>query len=191
MTLSKLHLDSDGTMKTFHRILSTEDKWYDKFYAVYSVSFPVFEQRNREQQRYAFTFENYYLDCLTEGDRFLAFIAYWDFNEYIYIEHFAVNPDYRGENIGSRTLRQLIARKKKMILLEIDPLHTDIARKRYCFYERLGFVANEYIHHHPPYKKEFPAHELIILSLGQTIAPSLYDTFYMDLSEIVMDYKRE
>ena len=165
-------------MITFHRIQSINDKWYSSFYSIYSVSFPIFEQRNQEQQEYAFTFDNYYLDCLTEGDKFLAFIAYWDFEEYIYIEHFAVNPDCRGKNIGSRTLQNLIDAKKKMILLEIDPLTTEIARKRFHFYKRLGFEANKYAHFHPPYNKEFPAHELIILSLAETIDERLYNTFW-------------
>lgn len=178
-------------MIPFYRIKSTEDKWYNEFYNIYSVSFPIFEQRNKEQQAYAFTFDNYHLDCLIENDRFLAFIAYWNFEEYIYIEHFAVNPDFRGENIGSRSLENLIDLQQKMILLEIDPLTTDIARKRYRFYERLGFVANDYNHHHPPYNKEFPAHELIVLSLNQTIDEKLYQTFYKDLSEVVMDDKEK
>jgi len=178
-------------MIPFYQIKSGQDKWYDKFYAVYSVSFPIFEQRNKEQQKYAFTFDNYHLDCLIDRDRFLAFIAYWDFKEYIYIEHFAVNPDYRGENIGSQTLQSLIDSKQKMILLEIDPLTTDIAHKRFRFYERLGFVANPYTHHHPPYNKEFPAHELIVLSHGKAIDETLYNTFYKDLSGIVMKNKED
>lgn len=150
------------------------------------MSFPVFEQRDRKQQEQAFASDRYHLDCLIEGDRLLAFIAYWDFEQYIYIEHFAVNPDCRGENIGSRVLQELIDTKQKTILLEIDPLTTDIARKRFRFYERLGFMANTYVHHHPPYKKEFPAHELIVLSFGQTIDEKLYQTFYQELSEVVM-----
>lgn len=178
-------------MEPFHRIVSTQDKWYDDFYAIYSVSFPIFEQRNLEQQEYAFRYDNYFLDCLTDEDRFLAFIAYWDFEDYIYIEHFAVNPDYRGENIGSRCLQQLIDTKQKMILLEIDPLSTDIARKRFRFYERLRFVANAYAHHHPAYNRKFQPHELIVLSLQRKIDINLYNTFYTDLSEIVMDYKHD
>jgi len=177
------------TLSPFYCIRNIADKWYNAFCAIYSVSFPIFEQRNKKQQEKAFTFDSYYLDCLIDGDRFLAFIAYWDFDKYIYIEHFAVNPDYRGENIGSRTLQNLIDSKQKMILLEIDPLTTDIARKRFRFYERLGFVANSHVHYHPPYNKEFPAHELIVLSLSQPIDERLYQTFYKDLSEIVMDNK--
>lgn len=178
-------------MSSFYRIKNTENKWYDEFYAIYSVSFPPHEQRDRKQQEYAFSFDNYYLDCLIEENRFLAFIAYWEFEEYIYIEHLAVNPDYRNEHIGSRALQEMIDNKQKKILLEIDPFTTDIARKRYHFYQRLGFVINSYDHRHPPYHKKFPAHELILLSSGQTIDEKSYHTFRKDLSEIVMGYKED
>ncbi len=169
-----------------YRITATSDKWYDEFYKIYKVSFPVFEQRNKEQQEYAFNHDNYFLDYTVDDDKFLSFIAYWDFNKYIYIEHLAVNPDYRGENIGSRVLREFIESKNKVILLEIDPLTTDIALKRFRFYERLGFQENIYPHFHPPYDKHYPAHELIVLSYGHQIDKSLYETFYNDLSKIVM-----
>lgn len=175
----------------FYRISDTGDKWYDDFYAVYSVSFPPFEQRDGKQQEYAFSLDNYHLDCLIEGGRFLAFIAYWDFDEYIYIEHLAVNPACRNENTGSRALRKMIDEKQKTILLEIDPFTTDIARRRFHFYERLGFVINGYAHRHPPYDKKFPPHELILLSSGLPVDEALYQTFRKDLSEIVMGGERE
>ncbi|MDR2968879.1 MAG: GNAT family N-acetyltransferase [Tannerellaceae bacterium] len=175
----------------FYRIRSVSDKWYDDFYSVYSVSFPPFEQRNRKQQEYAFSFDSYHLDCLVEGGRFLAFIAYWDFDEYIYIEHLAVAPACRNENTGSRALRKMIDEKQKMILLEIDPFTTDIARKRFRFYERLGFVMNNYAHRHPPYDKNFPPHELILLSSGRPVNEVLFQTFRKDLSGIVMDGESE
>lgn len=173
-------------MVVLHRIDSVSDKWYEEFYTIYSQSFPVYEQRDEKQQECAFNNTNYHLDCFIDDHKFLAFIAYWDFDNYIYIEHFAVNPEYRGENIGSNTLRNFIEDKKKMILLEIDPPVNEIAQKRLKFYEKLGFVSNPYSHHHPAYKKDYPPHELIVLSMDKALEQSSYDRFYQELSHIVM-----
>lgn len=173
-------------MPELHRIKSLTDPWYERFHHIYSVSFPLYEQRNEKQQEYAFGFNHYYLECGIENQTILYFIAYWDYKDYIYIEHFAVNPDHRGLNVGTVALQNIIEEKKKLILLEIDPLNTELAMKRYRFYRKLGFVENDYQHFHPPYDLQLPAHQLVILSLGKPLIKSLYEKFYRDLSGEIM-----
>lgn len=173
-------------MSELHRIKSLTDPWYERFQNIYSVSFPLFEQRNEKQQEYALGYDHYYLECGIENQTILYFVAYWDYKDYIYIEHFAVNPDCRGLNIGTVALQNMVREKKKLILLEIDPLNTELALKRYRFYRKLGFVENDYPHFHPPYDHRFPAHELLVLSLEKPLEKSLYEKFYRDLCDEIM-----
>lgn len=169
-----------------YRVKSVTDGLYDGFLSIYSMSFPPFEQRNGNQHIYALSNEKYHLDCYVEGDNILAFIVWWDFDNYIYIEHFAVNALCRGMNIGTRVLSGFIENTDKLVLLEIDPLTDDISRKRYEFYKRLGFVSNPYDHYHPAYDNEYKPHKLIVLSSGREIAGDEYTIFYNDLKDIVM-----
>lgn len=50
------------------------------------------------------------------------------------------------------------------MILEIDPLTTDIAVRRKRFYERLGFMLNPFPHVHPPYHDGLTGHALLVLS---------------------------
>ncbi|MDU1889787.1 MAG: GNAT family N-acetyltransferase [Dysgonomonas sp.] len=172
---------------TFHKIKSSKDKWYKPYREIYEVSFPVFEQRSEVQQLKAFESASYHLLIATEDEKLLSFISYWEFDGYVYIEHLAVNPEFRGQNIGSETLDLFANQIQKMVILEIDPPIDDISKKRLHFYEALGYKLNPFIHHHPAYHpSEYNPHELRVLSLDKEIKEKEYKQFCADLDNIVM-----
>lgn len=171
----------------FYRITDTNDRFFPAFESIYSQSFPVHEQRNREQQIAAFNDQRYHLIASIEQDELLSFIAYWDFDTYVYIEHLAVNSVMRGKNIGSVTLSRFAEYIQKTIILEIDPLIDEIANKRFRFYAKLGYKANEYPHRHPAYDLQFEPHELVVLSYTDLLNEEEYNRFNHDLSVIVMN----
>ncbi|MCD8043355.1 MAG: GNAT family N-acetyltransferase [Tannerellaceae bacterium] len=169
-------------------ILNTKDRWYIPFRTIYNSSFPLHEQRTEEQQIKAFAHPAYRLQIITENENLLSFISYWEFDSYIYIEHLAVNPEFRGNNRGSQLLQDFTSGQPKTVLLEIDPLIDDISHRRFEFYKRNGFYDNPYPHFHPPYRQEFSAHELIVLSHSKQISRKEYEQFKTDLEEVVMKF---
>lgn len=173
-------------MYSIHEITDTNDRYYNSFREIYSVSFPVHEQRDLQQQKIAFSTNRYHLTAEVEKDDVVSFIAWWDFPSYVYIEHFAVSPKYRGKNIGSNMIKTFAERVKKTIVLEIDPLENEISRKRLTFYEKAGYKVNPYKHTHPPYDPNNKPHELLILTLNKKFTQQEYDRFYEDLVHIVM-----
>ena len=50
------------------------------------------------------------------------------------------------------------------IVLEIDPPETEIAVRRLRFYERLGFVRNDYHYVHPSFQRPYEPHQLVLMS---------------------------
>lgn len=181
-----LRKNHDMPHNTFYRITDVQDKWYKPFAEIYKVSFPVHEQRNELQQATAFSDSRYHLIITTEDEKLLSFIAYWDFDEYVYIEHLAVNPQFRGRNIGSQALNDFAGLVANTVILEIDPLTDDVSKKRLGFYEKLGYKLNTYRHFHPPYNPQFPPHELLVLSLHRELSREDYNRFERDLREVVM-----
>jgi ribosomal protein S18 acetylase RimI-like enzyme len=173
-------------MNSFYEITDINDAYYQSFLAIYSVSFPEHEQRNREQQLTAFSDNRYHLSILTENDQVVSFIAWWNFPTYVYIEHFAVSPEFRGKNIGSNMINTFADRIKKTIVIEIDPPINDISRKRLAFYEKVGYKANPHKHFHPPYNPKNKPHELLVLTLNKEFDRKEYEQFSKDLSNIVM-----
>ena len=102
-------------------IKSSEDERFEKFRRLYGSSFPIFEQRTSGQQEYAFRCSQYHLCEYLDGDIFVGFISYWEFDRQIYIELLAVDTTLRGKGYGSRMLDSFVASTPKTVILEIDP----------------------------------------------------------------------
>lgn len=161
---------------------------YEVFETLYTSSFPVFEQRTREQQEAAFSNVNYHLVGYEENSAFIGFISYWEFDNYLYIEHFAINTHIRGKGYGSDLLRNFIQSTDKIVLLEIDPIIDSISEARLRFYKKCGFYENPYPHKHPSYRSEYHPHHLIVLTTQRPISEKEYQSFNLDLSKIVMNF---
>lgn len=170
------------------RLTSHNDKEYKLFEAIYSVSFPIFEQRTAEQQRQAFASPHYHLNgYLEEGEELIGFIAYWEFDAYVYVEHFAIKPGIRGRGYGGQIVNEVKERTKKRILLEIDPVVDERSAARLHFYELHGFTLNAYAHTHPAYRAGYEEHPLVVLTTNEAISNDEYLQFNRDLKEIVMN----
>lgn len=168
------------------RITNKLNPFYSRFINLYSGSFPVFEQRTGEQQDAAFASQGYHLAAYEENGVFLGFISYWEFDSYIYIEHFAVDKKLRGKGYGSLILTAFIEQQTKVIILEIDHITDEISASRLRFYEKCGFCKNDYNHIHPPYRNGYEGHGLIVLSSNRTITEEEYERFNNDLKMVVM-----
>lgn len=161
---------------------------YKPFHDLYSVSFPIFEQRTPQQQADAFQKGHYYkLLAFTENGTLLGFISYWEFGAYRYVEHFAIQTSARGKGYGSKLLQAFIRSTEKIILLEIDPVTDSQSEARLRFYKRCGFCENQYPHKHPAYRLEYPPHPLVVLTTKRKISEDEYQMFNHDLSKTVMD----
>ena len=172
---------------TFGRCRDINGPLMESALALYRSSFPVHELRLPPDQREVMGDSRYHFDlCLADG-ALAGLILYWDFDSYIYVEHFCVEPSLRGHGLGALILSEL-AMRNKPIILEIDPLTDDVAVRRKDFYERCGYVANPFAHVHPPYQAANQGHELIVMSYPRAISQSEFDTFTLDLREKVMKY---
>ncbi|MDO5708340.1 MAG: GNAT family N-acetyltransferase [Andreesenia angusta] len=151
----------------------------EKVWNIYEESFPQYERRRIETQkrRHDSPYFKPMVIVDDENDKKVnGLFFYWDFEEFIFLEHFAINPKLRGNGIGSRILKKF-CKKERMIILEIDPLDTDIAIRRKSFYEKLGFHYNDIEYSHPGYEKDYPEHELKIMTLGKRIDDKTFNNF--------------
>lgn len=135
--------------------LKMED--YPAFLKLYNESFPVDERRLYEDEKHL---DNYIkmkggkfnAFAAKDGDLFLAFLSYWTFEGYTYIEHFAVNPAQRGKNIGRLMLNHLFKEVSPNVLVEVHHGDTEEDKKRIEFYEKNEFrVRKEFNYTQPSY----------------------------------------
>lgn len=136
----------------------TDEKDFAQIFAIMEQSFPEDERRPFEEQLALFSEPRYSLYALGE-EKIKAFIAAWEFEDFIFIEHFAVDKDFRNSGIGSLVLKEFLSMQSKRVCLEVEPPETEIAKRRIDFYIRNGFFLNEYDYFQPPIskgKKEIP-----------------------------------
>lgn len=169
------------------RIDSAEHFLYSSFSDLYRMSFPLYEQRQSANQLQALKDDRYHLLAWQEEGVFLGFIAYWQFKDYLYIEHYAINPLLRGKGLGTIFLKNILGKTKSVVILEIDPVIDHISAKRLDFYSALGFMVNEYSHIHPPYHEGIKGHALKVLS-SRLLCTDIYHCFKHDLEKVVMDF---
>ena len=121
------------------------------------------------------------------GDEFIGILFHWGADGYRYVEHLAVSPALRGQNMGSAAL-SAFCRKVGRVILEIDPPVDDISIRRLHFYERLGFVANPYRYIHPSFRKPFTPHRLVLMSYPGAITYEEARSFADFVREAVLRY---
>lgn len=78
------------------RISDIHHPRFGEVWHLYQNSFPLCEQRTLDHQITAFKADRFHLDVYLDGETLVGFIGYWDFDDYLYIEHYAINSDLRG-----------------------------------------------------------------------------------------------
>ena len=121
---------------------------FPEIYRIMQASFSDDEYRPYDEQLALFEEPEYRIYYMPAG-----FLAVWEFESFIYVEHFAVDPALRNSGTGSAMLQELVKQYQKPICLEVELPEDELTRRRIGFYERNGFVFNEYPYIQPPISK--------------------------------------
>ena len=72
---------------------------FDSFFKVMEKSFPEIERRTYEGQKELFDESQYRVLGYKNNNKVTAFIAFWEFDDFHFIEHFAVAEELRGNGM--------------------------------------------------------------------------------------------
>lgn len=138
--------------------------------ALYESAFPPDERRDFAQVEQLLAQNPYFkIRVIFEmnSSAFAAFLSYWNFGSFAYIEHLAVMPDMRGNGLGHKIMNDFFASVGNRVLLEVEPPIDTITRKRVAFYESLGMTLWDDFHYiQPPYAPHLNALELRLMTHG-------------------------
>lgn len=148
---------------------------FDVVWDIFIKSFSEDERRIKEKQYALLSNPLYNLDTYEEEGRIVAYIAYWDFGDFLYVEHLATDPEMRGQGIGGKMLKDLIKQTGRLIVLESEKPDEAIAKRRLGFYERLGFKVNRYEYYQPSYGEGKEELSLVFLSNPHLLAPAEFE----------------
>ena len=138
---------------------------------IYFNSFPPEERRqwSNIEQLLSQNSSSYNIYLIYAEETIAGFISYWKFDEFCYIEHFAIDQTLRGQGIGTIAIKKFLMQQDKPTILEVEPAECGaVAQRRIDFYLRYGFSLHpdfEYIQ--PSYGENLPPVPLMLMSAGQ------------------------
>lgn len=166
-----------------HPYLATIQVWYEQ-------AFPMEERRDFTQLLQMLDSPDMHICALVEQEKPIGFIIYWQWDNLIYVEHFAVDPEQRGRQLGQKALQSLMTLEKATYVLEVELPTDDMSQRRVRFYERQGFFLNPFAYKQPPYRSNGTAIPMKLMSIpaiedwnafqqvSQQIDEKVYRRFY-------------
>ncbi len=159
------------------RLSSKEEQLFNQAFKLYESAFPVEERRDNLEQVRVMGKAEYHFDLILKDGVFIGIMLYWETKDFVFLEHFATMPIVRGKGFGAKAL-DLLKKKNKIILLEIEPPIDEMTERRYGFYKRNGFIMNPYYHIQAKYHLGDEDLELKILSFPRALEKEEYRSFY-------------
>ncbi len=147
-----------------------KEKEFDRIYALMEQSFPETERRNYTGQL-ALLREPCYRIWVqhTPSGEAAGFAAVWELDDFVFLEHLAVDPQLRNGGLGAHMLAQLRETYDAPICLEAELPQTPQAVRRIGFYRRNGFCPNDYPYIQPPMGPGKASIPLCILTARETV----------------------
>ena len=113
----------------------------------------------------------------------VGFVIWWEFGEWLYVEHMAIEPDVRGEGYGKQVITYLAHLSGNKLVLEVDLPNSINAERRIGFYEGLGLVVCPITYIQPPYRKGEAPTPMSLMSM-----PSITDkTIFNKLTALIKE----
>ena len=135
---------------TFESVTSMDSSLFLDVNRILEKSFIPDERR--EYTPSLFLHSKFKLQAMMFEDNCVGMLSFWEFRDYIFIEHIAIDDEYRNKGLGGKVLKNFFsAYSSYLILMEAELPVTDFAKRRLDFYVRIGMQKNVYDYMQPAY----------------------------------------
>ena len=171
------------------QITDNSHPFYENIYRLYHSSFPVEERRNWvDIELILNTDKRFNMFVFSSENEFSGFLTFWKFENFVYVEHFAVSDSIRGQGIGSQIIKSFRDEQKSPIVLEVELPETPVAVRRIAFYEKLGFKVISKPYLQPPYDGKSDFLPLLLMSTNPHFAQENFEhireTLYTEVYKV-------
>ena len=158
------------------KLIPITEERFDLVFSKMTAAFPYEERRDISDQKECLNNIFFKFLEIFDNEIDVGFITIWDFPEFVFIEHLAIDEEKRAGGYGSKTIENIKEAYKKPIILEAEAPETEQQIKRIRFYDRLGFKMNSYDYEQPSYHggEGVP---LKILSYPELLSQDEFDLF--------------
>ncbi len=155
--------------------MCTDEMKQGEFLQVWKImeeSFPEDEHRPFEQQKKLLAKSEYKIYVQRVQGLVQGFVAVWELESLVFIEHLAVEKNFRNKGAGSELLSFVSRKYSCDICLEVEIPEDEITCRRVEFYKRNGFCLNNYPYTQPPLSEGQQAVPLLIMTKGKELTES-------------------
>ena len=163
----------------------------EKFSSVYKRlidAFPYEERRDEADEKACFFKKEFNFSEIIDAGESVGLVVFWLFDEFLFIEHIAINKEIRSKGYGSKTIDLIKAKYNLPIILEAEAPETEMQKKRIKFYENLGFKVNSYDYTQPSYHNAESV-PLLVLSFPKLLSENEFDVFFRETRRVVYECK--
>ncbi len=133
------------------RFIDVNENTFDKVYNKMTAAFPYEERRDCYDEKECLKNKLFTLFEIYDGETDVGFSALWVYENFVFIEHIAIDEDKRSGGYGSKAIELIKETYNKPIILEAEAPVTEQQIKRIKFYDRLGFKMNNFDYTQPSY----------------------------------------
>lgn len=134
--------------------------------SLWLAAFPPAERRPLAEQRKNFeNNKNFFGNVILHQGKPAGLITWWDMDDFIYCEHFAIAASLRSLGMGKQVISRALKLTARPMLLEVERPGLPQTDRRIRFYESCGFQLWDYDYLQPPYR---PGGERIPMSIMAT-----------------------
>lgn len=163
---------------------------FDEVYALFEEAFIPEELRTKEKMKSFFEEGRFDIYVMEEKGKVLGALIIWEFEDFVYLENFAVDQKQRNHGIGSRLLQEMKSIfPTKTLILEVDEPSDNLSKRRIAFYQRNGYHLTSYDYIQPPLRKDgIPVH-LYLMSYPYLISKKEFEAIKDNIFQTVYQYK--
>jgi len=173
----------------FIKIENSDSKEFKEAWKIYKSSFSSDETRSLKSQLKLMKNRLYNFFIVFDNDLLVAIITGWNFNNFLFVEHFAIREELRGKGMGTRLLKEYISKNKQKIILEVERPDNEVAIKRIRFYEKIGFKLNKYDYIQPSYGKNKSPVPMFLMTYPENINESEFSSIRRKIYKVVYGIK--
>jgi len=126
-----------------HVLRPLQEHEFPAVYELMQQSFPLAEYRSFADTQALLSRGDYELLVHADADGIIGLIAHWKLDGFLFVEHFAVNAQRRGNGIGGGMMQTYLSQSTLPVILEVEATGSEIAQRRIGFYQRLGFMLSD------------------------------------------------
>ena len=148
----ELIMNNELTFEILYKSEITDER-FSTFFSFLEQAMFKEEYRSFSHQKSLINNDCYKILFCFQNKTVVGVLAFWELDDFVFIEHFIVGKTARNQGVGSKMLKFLKSNCFSTVILEVELPYNEINKRRIAFYERNGFCFNDFEYYQCPLNK--------------------------------------